>query len=379
MSDAPTGKPDSGKVEGPAQMLRVTTSPHMTDRDTTARIMWSVVLALAPAFLGALYVFGWYAGLVTLVSVAGCMVAEGVIQRLRGVTVTVSDGSAAVTGVLLAFTLPPDVPLWVPLVGAVVAIGIAKQFFGGLGHNIWNPALVGRAVLQISFPSIMNRSAWPVLRGSQTAFQWSRFLMDIRDQARDVASSTYDAITMASPLSMSSTIGIKEFGYDPAWATPSSHSWQMWLGYRPGCLGETSFILLAVGAIALILLKRVKWQLPLFYIGTVALLTWVFPYNKASFPATEGFFRGDPLYHVAFGGLALGAFFMATDMVTSPLTTLGQMIFGAGCGLITAVIRLFGGYPEGVCYSILIMNTMVPMIDRFTRPRVFGTKGTAKS
>jgi len=354
--------------------LTVETSPHLSDRDSTARIMWSVVLALTPAFAASLYVFGYYAGLVTLTSVASCMIIEGVIQKLRRVPVTVTDGSAAVTGILLAFVLPPDVPLWIPVVGALLAVGLAKQLFGGLGHNIWNPALVARAVLQLSFPDILNRATWPILHGSGRGFDWSRLIMNIRDQAEGVASAAHDAITQATPLSMSSASGM-EMGYDPSFATDSARSLQMWLGSTPGCIGETSFILLAIGALALILLKRIKWQLPVCYIGTVALLTWIFPYNKASFPPTEGFFQGHPLYHVAFGGLALGAFFMATDMVTTPLTTLGQIVFGVGCGVLTAVIRLYGGYPEGVCYSILIMNTAVPLIDRFTRPRVFGTKG----
>lgn len=296
------------------------------------------------------------------------MAFEGVIQKLRRLPVTVADGSAAVTGVLLAFVLPPDVPLWIPVVGALIAVGLAKQLFGGLGCNIWNPALVGRAVLQLSFPDILNRAGWPILRSVGNGFQWRRFIMNICDQTENVATTAHDAVTCATPLSMSSSAGIEQFGYDPG-------TLQMWLGFQPGCLGETSFILLAVGGIALILLKRVKWQVPVFYIVTVALFAWVFPYDKASFPPTEGFFQGHPLYHVAFGGLALGAFFMATDMVTTPLTTLGQVIFAVGCGVLTAVIRLYGGYPEGVCYSILIMNTAVPLIDRFTRPRVFGTGG----
>lgn len=336
--------------------------------------MWSVVLALLPALLGALYLFGWYAGVLTLTCVASCMVTERVIQGVRRVPVTVSDGSAAVTGVLLAFVLPPDAPLWVAMLGALLAIGLAKQLFGGLGCNIWNPALVARAVLQLSFPDIINRGEWPMLRASGHAFQWSRFLMDIRDHGDSAAGAVHDAVTRASALSMPSAVGIEKFAYDPAGATQAGTAWQMWLGLEPGCLGETSFILLAVGGIALILLKRIKWQLPLFYILTVALLTWILPYHKVSFQ-TEGFFQGHPLYHVCFGGLALGAFFMATDMVTTPLTTLGQVIFAVGCGVLTAIIRLYGGYPEGVCYSILIMNTTVPLIDRFSRPRVYGTKG----
>ena len=348
--------------------LKVRTSPHITDRDTTARIMWSVVLALAPAFVGALYIFGYYAGVVTLTCVVFCMFFEAVIQRITRQPVTIGDGSAAVTGMLLGFVLPPDVPLWIPVVGAVVAVGLAKQLFGGLGCNIWNPALVARAVLQLSFPTIINRGEWPILRSLGNGFQWHRFAMNICDQTRELGATAHDAITRASPLSMSSATGIEKFGYDPG-------TLQMWLGFRPGCLGETSFVLLAVGGIALILLKRVKWQLPVFYIVTVAVLTWIFPYSKTTFQ-TEAFFQGHPFYHVAFGGLALGAFFMATDMVTTPLSTLGQIVFAVGCGVLTAAIRLYGGYPEGVCYSILIMNTTVPLIDRFTRSRVFGTGRT---
>jgi electron transport complex protein RnfD len=325
--------------------------------------MWSVVLALTPALVGSVFIFGWYAGGVTLTCVAACVLIEAVIQRVTGKPVAVRDGSAAVTGLLLAFVLPPDVPLWLPVVGALVAIGLAKHLFGGLGHNIWNPALVGRAVLQLSFPNLLNRGVWPVL--ADAGSRLARVGMDIRDAA--------DAVTQASPLSMSSIEGIKQ-GYDVA----GHDAWGLWLGFEPGCIGETSFFLLVVGGIALILMKRIKWQVPVFYIGTVALLTWIFPYSKATFTVEQGFFEGNPLYHVAFGGLALGAFFMATDMVTTPLTTLGQILFATGCGVLTAVIRLYGGYPEGVCYSILIMNTTVPLIDRWTRPRVFGT-GKAKA
>ena len=348
------------------EKLSVSISPHVVDHDSTARIMWSVVLALVPAFVGGLYVFGSYAAAVTLVSVVSCVVTEAVIRSARGVPVRVTDGSAVVTGVLLAFVLPADVPLWIPAVGGVISIGIAKELFGGLGSNIWNPALVGRAVLQLSFPEYINPAKWAILRGSQSVFQWSRFVMNILNQNEEVAAEGFDAVTMATPLSMNPADGIRDFAYDPG-------SIQMWLGLRPGCIGETSFILLAVGALSLILLRRIKWHVPVLYIATVALLTWMLPYSKASFQ-TEGFFQGYPAYHVVFGGLALGAFFMATDMVTSPLTSLGQAIFALGCGVLTAVIRLYGGYPEGVCYSILIMNTAVPLIDRFTRRRVFGTR-----
>ncbi len=344
----------------------VGTSPHLNDRDSTARIMWSVVLALVPALLAALYVFGWYAGVVVLTCVVACMACEAIIQRVRGVPVTVSDGSAAVTGVLLAFVLPPQTPVWVCVLGSVVSIGLAKQLFGGLGCNVWNPALVGRAVLQISLPDIINSAKWPILNPAEGGFQWSRLLMDIRQ-----AGASPDVITQATPLSVTPLQGIDQLGYHPC-------SLKMLLGVHPGSLGETSFILLALGGIALILMGRVKWQLPAFYIGTVALLTWIFPYSKLNYEGPAAFFAGDPAYHVVFGGLALGAFFMATDMVTSPLTTFGQILFAVGCGVITAAIRLYGGYPEGVCYSILLMNTAVPMIDRYTRPRVLGAKGAKK-
>ncbi|HUV39674.1 MAG TPA: RnfABCDGE type electron transport complex subunit D, partial [Planctomycetota bacterium] len=333
------------------------------------RIMWSVVLALVPALVGALFIFGYYAGVVVIVCVASCMFFEAVIQSIRKVPVTVTDGSAAVTGMLLAFILPPDVPLWIPVLGALIAVGLAKQLFGGLGHNIWNPALVARAVLQLSAPDFINHGGgWPVLRDGSV---FGRLAMNVTSAA--------DAVTQASPLSMSSASGIADYHYDVSFTTDAATSWRLWLGFEPGSLGETSFILLALGGVALILLKRIKWQVPVFYIGTVALLTWMLPYSKASFPPTEGFFNGHPLYHVAFGGLALGAFFMATDMVTTPLTTLGQVVFATGCGVLTAVIRLYGGYPEGVCYSILIMNTAVPLIDRFTRVRVFGTRGVKRA
>jgi electron transport complex protein RnfD len=349
--------------------LLVSTSPFLRDADSTAKIMWSVVLALAPAFLGSIYIFGYYAGLVTLVSVGACVACEEVIQRLRRVPVTTRDGSAAVTGMLLGFCLPPDVPLWVPLVGAVAGVGVAKQLFGGLGCNIWNPALVGRAVLQLSFPDLISRARWPILHpASPSGFQWHRVAMDIRHQTDNALATGYDAITQATPLAVTPADGIAKFGYDPASATAGL---PMWLGLHPGSIGETQWILLAIGALALLLLRRIRWQVPVFFIGAVALMTWVLPASKGAF-ATEGFFAGYPLYHVAFGGLALGAFFMAADPVTTPLTGKGLAVFAVGCGALTAVIRLYGGYPEGVCYAILIMNTLVPVIDRFARPRTFG-------
>jgi len=346
-----------------SQELIVSVSPHLRDRDSTARIMWTVVATLIPAAIWAGYVFGYRAWLVILTAVVFAVASEAAVCVYRKLPLTIGDGSAVITGILLAFVLSPGVPLYVPAVGSIIAIVLVKQIFGGLGHNIWNPALMARAILQLSFPNALNLPRWPILNNDTFGlFNVSRFAGNVNDL-------TVDAVTRATPLHESMIPPVKGVaaGYDPS-------QFSMWMGFRPGCLGETCFVLLALGCLVLIALRIVKWYVPVLYLATLALMTTVLPYAKGggSVVTTWGQW-GDPFYHVLFGGAALGAMFMATDMVTTPLTALGQIIFAVGCGVITALVRLYGGYPEGVCYSILLMNTATPLIDRITRPRVFGT------
>ena len=322
------------------ETLLVTPSPHIRDRDSTSKIMWTVFFSLVPVIAGSAFFFGVRALLVTATAVAAAVASEAVIQKIMKKPSTVLDGSAAVTGILLACVLSASTPLYIVCLGSIVAIVVVKQLFGGLGANIWNPALAARAFLQAAYPTAVN-SNWPVNR-----------LSDL------VSSAETDAVSGATPLT-----ALKE----GAESLPSYM--ELFLGTVKGCLGETSALLLLIGAAILLYRGCINWRMPVVYILTVALLTWILP-NPAS---DSGWFTGDALFHVLAGGLMIGAFFMATDMVTTPLSHRGILVFAAGAGLLTAVIRLYGGYPEGVCYSILLMNTATPLIDRFTRPKVFGT------
>lgn len=331
----------------------VSSSPHITDKDSIPRIMYGVVISLIPATIGSVYFFGVKAAWVILWAVVAAVATEAVLQKLMKKPITVKDGSALVTGILLAFNLPAEAPWWLPVIGSVFAIGIGKIPFGGLGYNPLNPALLGRAFLLASWPTKM------------TIFTTA---------PRNGTISGIDAITNATPLNVFKTS--KDIMTNPAMqdkvpqATEAisqlSDSYgNLFWGKVGGCLGETSVFLLLIGAVYLIYKRYIGLKIPVSYIGTVALLSWIFG-------GTDGFFTGDPIFHVLSGGLILGAFFMATDMVTSPVTYSGRIIFGVGCGVITVLIRQVGGYPEGVSYSILLMNLTVPLIDRYTKPKTFG-------
>ncbi|MEM0359430.1 MAG: RnfABCDGE type electron transport complex subunit D [Candidatus Hadarchaeales archaeon] len=301
----------------PETKLQVSPSPHIKDRVSVRRIMFTVVLALMPATLCGIYLFGLHALFVIVVSVSSAVVSEFLGYRVMGKKFTM-DGSAVITGLLLALCLPPSVPLWIPAVGSSFAILVGKCAFGGLGQNIFNPALVGRAFLSLSWPALM--TTWV---------------------------SPFEGVSTATPLGTWKTGG----GY-------ASYS-DLFLGRVAGCIGETSALAILIGGLLLIALKYIDWKTPVSYIGTVGLLMFLL--------------GQDPLFHILAGGLFLGAFFMATDYVTTPLTGKGRVIFGFGAGLLVVVIRMYGGMPEGVTYSILIMNAFTPLIDRYTKPRVYGT------
>ncbi len=333
----------------------VSSSPHITDNESIPKIMYGVVLSLIPAMIGAIYFFGIRSLWVVLVAVVAAVATESIIQKLMKKPVTVTDGSAILTGILLAFNVPAEVPLWIPAIGSVFAIAVGKIPFGGLGYNPMNPALLGRAFLLASWPTHLT-----IFKTNPTGGTLSGI----------------DAITNATPLNVfrqakdtiaNQTVLPTEVVQEASnTITQLSDSyWNLFSGKVGGCLGETSALLLLVGAIYLIYKRYISLKIPLSYIGTVALLTWIFG-------GTEGLFSGDPIFHVLSGGLMLGAFYMATDMVTSPVTYKGRIYFGIGCGVLTVVIRLVGGYPEGVSYSILLMNLTVPLIDRYTKPKVFG-------
>lgn len=306
----------------------VSSSPHVHTKDSTCKIMWQVILSLFPAAIAAVYIYGVPALKVIILGVLSAVGGEALLQYLTRQKITIYDGSAFLTGLLLAFNLPPKTPFWLPIVGSFFAIAIGKHVFGGLGQNIFNPALVGRVFLMASWPKFM------------TSF---------------IAPLNYDAVTSATPLAL-----LKEGkGVDISYLN-------LLVGNRAGCLGEVCIIALLIGALFLLIRGYISWHIPLSYIATTIIFMFLF--------SGKLLFSGDWLFHLLNGGLILGAFFMATDYVTSPLTRSGQIIFGIGCGLLTAVIRIWGGYPEGVSYAILIMNAVTPFIDRYTRNRIYGTE-----
>ena len=316
--------------------------------------MWLVVIALLPALGGSVYFFGLRSLLLVALSVASSVLFDALAQKAFGRKPTPFDGSAVITGLLLAYNLPPGVPLWIPVIGAAFATVVVKQFFGGLGHNFINPALAARAFLMVSWPTHMT-TLWVKPGGGSL--------------------SGLDAVTGATPLALVRRAAeLVPSGMDLNGLLRQANSLaelkKLFFGNVGGCLGETSALLLLIGALVLILLRVIDWRIPAAYIGTVIVLALVLPNNHLT-----------PWFHVFSGGIILGAFFMATDYVTSPVTAKGRVIFGIGCGVITMLVRLYGGYPEGCSYSILLMNVATPLIDRLTRPRLFGAlkKGAASA
>lgn len=302
--------------------LTMSLAPHIRSSDSTRKIMLDVIIALMPAAIGSVYFFGINALILILVCVASAVGAEFLIQKLFKKDILIGDLSAVVTGILLAFNLPADAPWWVAVFGSIFAIIIVKEFFGGIGSNFMNPALTARAVLVASWPSIM--AVYP----------------------------SPDGVSGATPLAlMKAGSGVGEL--------PSLVN--MFVGDIGGSLGETSALLLLIGAAYLLIKKVIDWRIPAIYIATTMVLLLIFGVGTDLI-----------LYHLLGGGLILGAFFMATDYSTSPITNKGKIIFAVGCGILTVLIRVKGGMPEGVSYSILLMNIMTPIIERFTKPKVFG-------
>jgi Na+-translocating ferredoxin:NAD+ oxidoreductase subunit D len=340
--------------------LLVSASPHIRNTDSVPKIMWNVNLALLPATIFAVINFGFPALMTVFICVSCSVLSELLIQTWQKKNITIEDGSAFLTGLLLAMCLPPNIPWYMSILGSVVAIGVAKHMMGGLGNNVFNPAHIGRALLMASYPVAM--TTWNISRlltSNSAPFSSSFFKFHFFNNLLQA-----DSVTTATPLSI-----LKMQGYQRLVDTFGGKMGlykTMLIGNRAGSLGETSTILLILGGIYLIIRGYVKWQVPTVMILTVGILTWVFG-------GKNGFMTGDPLFHMMAGGLIIGAFFMATDMVTIPMTLSGQIIFAFGCGVITVLIRLIGGYPEGVCYAILLMNALTPMIDRFIVPKKFGT------
>jgi len=319
--------------------LIATSNPHIRGSETTRSIMLDVIIAMLPALAFACFNFGFRALTLTAVSVIGCMFFEWLYRKLMKKSQSIGDLSAVVTGMLLALTCPVHMPYWMILIGDFFAIVLIKQLFGGIGKNFINPALGGRAMLVASYAGTM--TSW----------------VDPAGPKAGLVSAGADIITRATPLAM-----MKGGAYEELLSTYKVSD--MFLGQIPGSVGEVSAAALLIGGIYLIVRKVINWQIPVAYIGTVAVLSFLFP--KAG-TGLEWM-----LYSIFGGGLFLGAFFMATDYATSPVTKKGQLIFGVGCGLFTVLIRYFGSYNEGVCYSIMVMNLLVALIDKYTKPTRFG-------
>ena len=306
--------------------LTINVSPHIVSKIDTKHMMKGVLTALVPAFLVSLYYFRMQAVYVYLACTLGCVLTEATLRKVRNKKITIDDYSAVLTGVLLAMVLPPKIPLWMASLAGVFAIALGKEIFGGLGQNIFNPALLARAFLMAAFPVTLTTWAKPI---------------------------TLDTVTSATPL------GLAKFEH----ITTSYFS--LLSGNVAGCIGETSALALILGGAYLLYKKIIDYRIPVAYIGTV------FIFSSVMYLISPNQYVS-PLFHVLAGGLLIGAFFMATDPVTSPVTVKGRWIFGIGCGLITMIIRLWGGLPEGAMYSILLMNAVTPLISRLSKPRRYG-------
>ncbi len=331
--------------------LLVSVSPHVKSEETTSRIMWSVSIALLPAFLAGVYFFGPRAVFITALCIISCAVCENLYLRIVDKQSTVSDGSAVLTGLLLGMNMP--VSLWsfspftahVPVIASFVAVVITKQLFGGLGFNVFNPALIGRAFALISWPKAM--TVW----NEPTA-----------------AFMAMDAKTTATPLGILKEEGVAKLL--EVFGDKMSLYQHLLTGNRAGSIGETSAIAILIGGLFLLFRGYITWHIPVSFLGSAAVMAWIFGGKGA-------LFAGDPIVHLISGGMMLGAWFMATDYVTSPSVRRGQILFGIGCGFLTMLIRLKGGFPEGVMFAILIMNCFAPLIDRSFRSKVFGAVKTA--
>lgn len=316
-----------GGIELENTRFLVSSSPHIRSGETTQRIMLDVIIALMPALFAGVFYFGFRALTLTVTAVVFAVAAEAIMQKILGKPVTVKDLSAVVTGILIAFNVPATLPLWIVAVGSIFAIAVAKQCFGGLGYNFINPALAARAMLLASWPVRM--TSW-VAPGA-------------------------DAVSTATPLALAKS-GAEAAGQ----ALPNI--WNLFVGNVGGCIGETSALALLIGGAYLLYRGVISYRIPAAFIGTVAVLSFLF----------GGFNAHTMIYNIFAGGLFLGAIFMATDYSSSPMSAKGQLIFAIGCGFLTTLIRFFGGYPEGVSYSILLMNLATPLIDKYTMPKKFG-------
>jgi electron transport complex protein RnfD len=335
--------------QNPGKTLEIQSSPHIRRGDSVDVIMRNVVYALLPICAFSVYSFGLAAALVLLTAVTSCMATEHLMCRWAGQSTTLGDWSVIITGILYGLTLPPDLPLWMVVIGGAFGVGVAKFVFGGLGCNAFNPALVGRAFLQAAFPQAMTHWAGAMGEGRFANLPSSTLTIPFAEPA-------YDAVTQATPLAL--------MKFDQA----TTGTFDLLLGLTPGSAGETSAVLILLGGIYLAARNMLNWRIPVSIFATVAGITWAFQLAvPASYPT--------PVFMLFAGGLMLGAVFMATDMVASPITNAGCWVYGFLIGSLVVVIRFWGGMPEGVMYAILLANAVSPHIDALIRPAVFGTRG----
>ena len=326
--------------------LTVSSSPHIRQKITTQRVMLDVIIALCPALIASIIIFGYRAAIVEAVCVAACVLSEFIWQKLMHKKVTISDLTAVVTGILLAFNLPVEIPIWQAVLGSVVAIIGVKQLFGGVGKNFVNPAITARIVLFLSFSVSM--TTWVIPGAQSMVTSAAEAVSSATSSATSAATAVVDAVSTATPLGL---ISSGSTGQLPSLL-------DMFLGVRGGCLGETCTLALLLGGIYLVIRKVITWHTPVAFIGTVFLFTLAL--------------GQEPVYQIMSGGLMLGAIFMATDYVTTPYSTIGKIIFGLVAGILTVIIRVYGSYPEGVSYSILLMNIVTPYLNRIRIPKPLG-------
>lgn len=364
MSDKPEGK----------ENLIVTSSPQFHDRFSTSRIMWTVTICLVPAATWGVYVFGLRALWVMIASMIAAVGTEYLMGLMMG-RFTVTDGSALLTGLLVGMNMPPAVPFLIPVIASVFAIAVVKWTFGGLGANWMNPALAGRVFVFFSWTGEMTTWSMPRTLPALDGVSSATVLGAVKTGVASSAGPT------GGPLAVLRDAGFPQSATDgrvTSWlnfnvleplgiSLPSGYV-DLFVGNVPGCIGEVSALLLLAGSIYLFATRIITWEIPAAYFGVFAVFTWVF----GGVPHGQGFFAGDVLFHAFAGGLMLGVFYMATDMVTSPMRPTGLLIYGAGAGFLTFLIRTYGSFPEGVSLAIILMNIFVPLIDRATRPKRFG-------
>ncbi|MDX8397397.1 MAG: RnfABCDGE type electron transport complex subunit D [Mariprofundaceae bacterium] len=351
-------------------MLIHLSSPHIHSGNSIGATMMAVILALMPAGIISVYLFGWLALFLILLCIMGCMLTEFITLKWMGrSTAPVMDGSAALTGLLLALTLPAATPWWMALLASIFAIGLGKQVYGGLGYNPFNPALSARIILLVSFPLQMTTWLTPMHLGDlglnlyDFSIAWQFFSLGAASLPQGL-----DAVTMASPLGHIKTQWSQGIGVSEALRAYDYSYLDAFIGREAGSLGETSALALLIGGIYLMARHTITWHIPFSFIATVALLA-------AIANIVDPNHYTPPLFHMLAGGLVLCAFFMATDPVSSPVTQLGQIVFGVGCGILTWCIRTWGGYPEGAMFAVVLMNCAVPLIDHYCRPKVYGKQG----